>query len=758
MIRFMFIAGFTAGIAAVSSHPAMAETTVSKGARIALVSTASEPPPPARLAVEDLSKYLQRTLDTTVRRYPPGVKLSALTDDVILVVGSSADPGFGGLIEQTGSQVATDDLGQEGGRLLSTTLDGKPLLLLLGDTWTGACHGVYSFLEQELGIGFFIDGDRVPSLESIDLSGIDRTEIPRVPIRGLFYHPTWIHPHANCCRLWSFEEWAQFIDWMRHRRLNLLPLFHDDGGYCWGDVIFDAFPQVEKNDRTMARFVTDPTWRKELNRKIFDYARENGIQIAYNLFYSQVPEFVGEHYPDLKQHPLRMRNVGIDATEPECRELMKQYWGKILETHGIDDSHIYIICAYEHELPLSSHLDSRNSPTQDAIDVLRELDPDARVYVENWCWTYRHEPTTPIPRQQWLNESFHVEWEKFNAEMAPDIGVADWDRKQEPKRVPDPTFAGRPYIQLTHTLMEGWWPPDTVRRHPQWMIDYFGDAIQHGAEGVLSFHIQASTNPLLADLTAEIGLRDPVLEDYYHDYARRRFGPAAAGVMAESIAAFCDAVDVQLDRNQQPIRGSLDDKANLLTFPGVARSAEVQLLQSQDLGENRAKWMQQQLDTMQPNIKQAAHAALLSRSVAGLLADDPFYQTHQWQLDYIAARFTGIQALYRSHLAADRDVDESRRQYDRSLTAFESVKGLFADKPRYLMSELQNVEPEVPFTKAFLDDWEFRGAHDRDTYTYHIIRERFGLFDEFLQSIRPPQLGPSVNSPLDGRPWYDIAK
>ncbi|MEO1994809.1 MAG: hypothetical protein ABGZ17_05995, partial [Planctomycetaceae bacterium] len=269
---------------------------------------------------------------------------------------------------------------------------------------------------------------------------------------------------------------------------------------------------------------------------------------------------------------------------------------------------------------------------------------------------------------------------------------------------------------------------------------------------------QASTNPLLADLTAEIGLRNRELNDYYQDYARRRFGSAAADTMAESVAAFCDAVDMQPVSDPQPVRGSLDDKANLLTFPGVARSAEEQLQRSKTLGEQRRQWMEQQLENMEPKTARAARAALLARSVASTLNDDPFFQAHQWQLDYTAARITGIEALYRSHLAADTDVDEAQRQFDRSLTAFAAVKALFRDNLRYHMSELRNVEPEVPFTRAFLDDWEFRGAHDKDTYTYHIVRERFGLFDEFLSSMRPTQLGPQKRSPLDSRPWFDIKK
>ena len=36
----------------------------------------------------------------------------------------------------------------------------------------------------------------------------------------------------------------------------------------------------------------DPGYRTSLNQKIFYYARRSGVQIAYNLFYSQVPKFL----------------------------------------------------------------------------------------------------------------------------------------------------------------------------------------------------------------------------------------------------------------------------------------------------------------------------------------------------------------------------------------------------------------------------------------------------------------------------------
>jgi hypothetical protein len=752
---FLLVVGMTPAVQVCAAESS--DQKIHKGARVAVVVTTGELPAPAQLAVGDLSSYLQRTLSAVVRRYPSDARLSAVEEDAVVIVGAANDPGFIALVQQTGKSVSTEDLGDEGARVITAAVAKKPVVLLVGQTWTGACHAVYSFLEQELGVGFFIDGDHVPSLESLTLTDIDRTEVPRTSLRGLFYHPTWPHPHANCCRLWSFDEWKQYLDWMRRRRLNVVLLFHDEGGYCWGDAIFDAFPQIPKNDKTLARFITDPTWRTDLNKQIIDYARQSGLKIAYNLFYSQVPEFVADFYPHLEVHPLRMRNVGIRYTQPECKEMMRKFWGAILDKYGIDDSHIYIACSYKHELALPEYVDSRNAPTLEMIDLLRELDPDAKIYIETWCWNYLHEPKTPMTRQEWLDMNAVIEWKRFDAEIPRDIGVADWDRKQEPQRVPDPTFGGRPYIQLTHTTMESWWPPDTVRRHPQWMIDYFGDAIDNGAAGVLSFHIQANTNPLLADLTAEIGWREPELPAYYRDYARRRFGADVADTMARSLEAFCDAVDMQPASHPNPIRGSLEDKANLLTFPGVRRSAEEHLHRSRELGEKRREWIEQELALMQTESSEAARAVLLARSVAPRLGDDAFYQEYLWQLDYISARLVGMEALYRAHLVADSDVQEARRQFDEALAAFDSLKALFEDNPRYKMDQLQAVEPDVPYTQAFLNDWEFRGALDKNAYLFHVVWERFPMFESFLRSLQPPQLGPVEQSDLDVRAWFDVA-
>jgi hypothetical protein len=744
---------FTAERAAIAAEGGK---DLQKGAGVAIVVTAANLPAPATMAVDDLVQYLQSSLQVSAKTYRPTTSISALDENACIIVGASENADFPALIRQTGVQVATDDLGDEGGLIKSAVVGTKPIVLLVGKTWTGTCHAVYSFLEQELGVGFFIDGDHVPKLDKLTLSGIDRKEIPRVGIRGLFYHPTWPHPHANCCRLWSFDKWKQYIDWMRHRRINVLPLFHDDGGYSWGDVIFKAFPKLEKNDKTLAHFITDPTWRTGINHQIIDYARQSGVKIAYNLFYSQVPQFFADYYPELEYHPLRMRNVGIKYTQPECKQIMKKYWQTILDTYGVDDSHLYIICSYKHELPLPNYVDSRNEPTRHTIEVLREIDPAAKIFVETWCWKYLHESPQPKPRFQWLNENAPIEWKRFDAEIPKDIGVADWDTKKDPERIPDPRFGERPYLQLTHTTMEGWWPPDTSLRHPQWVMDYFDTAIRDGADGILSFHINANTNPLLADLTAEIGLRQAKLPAYYRDYARRRFGRSAGDTMAESLEAFCDAVEMGKNSHISSKRTGFEDMALFYTFPGFRSSAEELLDRSRQLGDQRTAWISARLEALKPKAALAARAILLARSVAPELKDDVFYQEYLWQLDYLAARMDGIESLFRSYLVVDKNPAEAQRLFDRALLAFGSVKSLFRDSPRYHMAKLQELEPNVPFTKSFLSDWEFRGSLDTNTYAFHVVYERTPKFEEFMRSLLPPELGNSQRSSLDVRPFFEV--
>ena len=428
------------------------------------------------LAIEDLIGFLQRALDVSPRWNKRDVALKDLDEPICILFGSPENnPALARIA--AAQKIALDEktLGPEGGVVRAFQAEGKTVILLGGFTQKGACHAAYSFLEQEIGCGFFLDGNQIPSLEGVDLNAVNRTEKPTVPIRGLFHHSVWRHPHLNCWQLWGWEKWQFCIDWMRRKRFNLLQLFHDDGGFMWGDIIFRAFPEIPMNDKTLEKFVVDPVWRTELNKRIFAYARQGGLGMSYNLFFAQVPDFFPPYHPEIQFHPLGMNNVDVDARQPECTQIIRKYWGEILNTYGVDDSHNYAICSYSHEGRLPDYFENRNKPLLMAYDIMKELDPKARMYNETWCWKYIHDggpkadPLDKLTRSRWLASNAKNYWEKFDAEMPKDMGVIEWDVVREPFPMLEEYFnyfKGRPYIQLTHTVFEGYWPPSTIRNHP----------------------------------------------------------------------------------------------------------------------------------------------------------------------------------------------------------------------------------------------------------------------------------------------------
>ncbi len=703
---------------------------IERGGRVAIVG-AEDATPQLRLAVADLETFLERSLLAVVRRYPSGVDVGRVDEPVCLIIGAAGQgTPLIALAEKAGVRVEPA-LGQEGCQVKSAVWNGKLLVFLVGKTTTGASYAAYSFLENELGIGFFIDGDQIPALDSVDLSHVDRTETPVVRIRGLFFHYIWKHPYANCWRLWSWDGWKKSIDWMRRKRFNTLPLFHDEGGYLWGDVLFKTFPEIPRNDKTLSQFVVDPTWRTELNKKIFAYSRASGINIAYNLFYSQVPEFFADFHPELKYHELNMRNVGISALQPECRQIMKRYWKAILDTYGIDDSHLYLVCSYQHERSLPTYYENKNEPTRQVLSLIKELDPKAEMFIETWCWKYRQ----VYPRErviEGLTANVAKEWKVFDAEIPKEVGVVEWDLHRNHGDGLPKEFGGRRYIQLTHTNMEGWWPPSTTRNPPRWLVDYFATALENHAEGFLFFHIQAGHSDINADLAAAMcWTRRVDLDRYYRDYARRRFGQQAAEPLAESVRLFCDAADFGATSQTKEVFVTL-------SFPGFAGSAETQLADvlKKPLPELH-QWIEDHQKMIRPKAELAARAMLAARAVAPLLKDQEMYKRYVWELDYLAARFEGIENLYQAHLIATRQPELAEQRFQRAMVAFDQIKNLFRDRKEYHMSEIRNLAPEVPYTAAFLKDWETRGYWEPRSKSFHVVWERIPEFEAFVHSLRP---------------------
>jgi hypothetical protein len=65
---------------------------------------------------------------------------------------------------------------------------------------------------------------------------------------------------------------------------------------------------------------------------------------------------------------------------------------------------------------------------------------------------------------------------------------------------------------------------------------------------------------------------------------------------------------------------------------------------------------------------------------------------------------------------------------------------MFRDLKGYHMTALRELEPAVPFTSAFLKDWETRGYWEPRSRWFHVVWERLDEFEALVRGLRPKGL------------------
>jgi len=680
-----------------------------------------EASPLERLGADELKAYGERITDIPIRLVKDDEAISDRKEDRIFVLGTAESNRLIAEFEQKGVvDLSESVLGEQGFRIKTIEEDGRKWLLLCGRKPIGAMYAVYHYLETYCGVGFFVDGERIPQQEALPFGEIDDQVKPHFEHRGYLVHPNWTRPYVHCCRLWSFADWKRLIDWMRRKRLNRLMCFHDEGTYMWGDAIFRAFPEIPKNSETLEKFVVDPEYRTELNQRIFQYARENGISVVYNFIYSELPDFFQRAHPEWTYHQLQMEDVGICASQPECKKVMRRFWGKIIETYGVDDSHLYVVCAYQHEVERCPHFPTSAPVARQAYEVLKEIDPKAQMFVETWCWG-----------RYWLERDTSGEWRDFQALMPEDVGVLDWD--SEFSATPDGEkefgwYRPRPWMQLKHLSMETSYPPLYSHIKPQDLYRSFRQAADHGARGIWAFDIVARSHPMLSDLSAEMGWHPhQSFETLYRGYVRRRYGTISADRMEQSIEMYIQAVD-----------SGIRLVAAETCFP-----AESELFEKVHRSEEHLKgWIEKRLQDFQSKYKCALRAQELALQEAANQRNNPFYGLYLWELNYLVARWEGCIAFYRAYRYAQADHEQAKTYFQEAVEQFYRIKDLFRDRPEYSMAKLEELGQGVKYLSHFVKNWNTIRRRWVDIRPYYdVVWEHFDRYEELLRRMAPWDVG-----------------
>jgi hypothetical protein len=235
----------------------------------------------------------------------------------------------------------------------------------------GARNGLYAFLE-ELGFGFFRDGETIPELRGAASLDFELEESPAFPLRGDMIWDHYLGPRRYCAAMWEFEEWESALLFLARNRMNFLEFYPP---LDW--LMARVFPGAEGlEDASVFR----ADFKHELAKKVLARGRALGIRFMYVLSYGAFPEPVQRLFPELE-----WRNGFLCAHQPELSEMTERVWGALIEELGTD--HWYAVRHRGEEEQVYS--DPCRSVTKvqgyrQAFEVLARVDPEATVTV--WTW------------------------------------------------------------------------------------------------------------------------------------------------------------------------------------------------------------------------------------------------------------------------------------------------------------------------------------------------------------------------------------
>ena len=256
---------------------------------------------------------------------------------IVAIGRARTNPVVKKLIEAKKIVLSKDFPGEDGFIVRSVSMGGRNYLVIGGSNDAGTLYGVYHYLENACGCGFFADGEYIPKRKEVPLLNVSYIEKPSFKWRAWnsdFGH--WVIKKYQS-KFWGRKEWYRQLDWMAKHKLNLT-------WYGMGAKFNMAATAVEvyeldprrPQERYGGGWPEGWNWpddyREELTRDIFSYARARGIKIAYSFGFGNVPREFYSRYPNRAKWigPDSYGNVNIDPNDPLAYKLTMKYIKRII--------------------------------------------------------------------------------------------------------------------------------------------------------------------------------------------------------------------------------------------------------------------------------------------------------------------------------------------------------------------------------------------------------------------------------------------
>jgi len=519
---------------------------VRSGKPVATIVVGKKASAPERLAASELQRYLSQMSGA---RLPIATRLPQGRRPAVLV-GRQA-------VEDAGPQAvraAMLDQVRGDGYVIATISQDPPRMALAGREPRATLYAVYDFLDVSLGCGFFCDGDNVPRRPDVEALAVSLVSNPVFGERTYWLPLSVYGPKRFQAALWNLEDWKRFLRWVVKKRYNSVAIAFNGSTRAWGVAFDKAFPEAAKhrkeirpprNQAEKLRYTARIGWGLAPERitstlkQAMDFGRKAlGLTFTYVLTYGEFEDSLRAAHPKLKWRPeLPPDYPGVaggvrflSVAEPQGRELQRKLWQAIIETYGTD--HLYVLCSQPPPGPVAVP-GKAESATVPALEVMRRVDPKARVLVPTWeadLWG-----KTDQEKQRFLRElPKGIEVLYYQPSFTQDLLYVHTKR-----------FTGRDFAYACpwsagpgHDLVEdsSFWMLRNVFRHWQFSNP------RPLAVGFWNWNDVRGTNVMMEELTAEFAWTGAYVwrgegastNRIVRRYLARRYGQAVVFSMAEA--------------------------------------------------------------------------------------------------------------------------------------------------------------------------------------------------------------------------------
>jgi len=468
-----------------------------------------------RHAAEELAKYVKAMSGATLPIVTgDGGRGTGRERTAILIGRAETNPLIADLVQQGHVKLSADDPGLDGFiiKTYAPTLPRShaPTLVLGGSMDRATLYAVYHFLERFCDVGFFWDGDYIPTRKTISLPPCDVVERPHFRIRQYLQGCALGYTTAY----WEWEDWQRELDWMAKRYQNTMMV----------------------------------DWGHPEGRRVAEYARKLGIKtILPGGGLGQVSEAFRKEHPDARY--VKMQWIESDPywvihpSDPLFVQQGVEAVRKAMETYGTD--HLYNVDPYAEQtvfLPPEEVEAMRAEFGRAVAEYIRQADPEGIWYASGWA----------LLAPPWPEATAQAFLEAIPADR---FYLCDIWAEENPIYKKFHYFHGR---QWGFGVLHSFGGDDTLRGDLAGLIRRVQEvANDPQADRCVAFYINPEIvhyNGLYFELAAKLSW-DPKtvnLEDFLRDHAVRRYGEWSAPTMLECLRRLAQSVYSSSSRATEP--------------------------------------------------------------------------------------------------------------------------------------------------------------------------------------------------------------